>query len=91
MTYVDIRESLAAAGESVRARFEAGQSVVELVQERARVIDEVMCRLFDETIADTGAALVAVGQLGRRGDDRAQRGPIRDDLRSGGWIDLPAR
>jgi len=65
MTYADIRESLAAAGERIRARFEAGQSVVELVQERARVIDEVMCRLFDETITDTGAALVAVGGYGR--------------------------
>ncbi|MDJ0794857.1 MAG: [protein-PII] uridylyltransferase [Woeseiaceae bacterium] len=65
MTYADIRESLAAAGDDLRARFEAGDSVVELVQERARVIDEIMCRLFDETIADTGAALVAVGGYGR--------------------------
>ena len=65
MSYVDIRKSLATAGEAIRARFEAGESVVALVHARARVIDEVMCRLYEETIADTGAALIAVGGYGR--------------------------
>ncbi len=65
MSYLAIRESLASAGEDLRARFEAGEPVIELVHARARVIDEVMCRLFHETIADTGAALVAVGGYGR--------------------------
>ncbi|MDJ0711682.1 MAG: [protein-PII] uridylyltransferase [Woeseiaceae bacterium] len=65
MSYVDIRDSLAKAGEELRARFEVGESVVELVQERARAIDRVMQRLYDETIADIGAALVAVGGYGR--------------------------
>ena len=65
MTYSDIRKSLADAREAIRARFEAGESVVALVDERAHVIDGVMRRLFDETISDTGAALVAVGGYGR--------------------------
>ncbi len=65
MSYTDIRESLATADADLRGRFEAGEPVVELVRERASIIDEVMLRLFRETIADTDAALVAVGGYGR--------------------------
>ena len=65
MTYGPIRDSLAAAGEDLKARFEAGESVVELVKARARLIDDLLIQLWNEHVADCGAALVAVGGYGR--------------------------
>ena len=65
MTYKDIRESLAEAGEQLRARFLAGESVVELVHERARNIDEVLVGLWGEHLEPMGVTLVAVGGYGR--------------------------
>lgn len=66
MSYNEIRESLAAAGEDLRARFEAGESVVELVHARATTIDAALIGLWSDQIEVTGAALVAVGGYGRR-------------------------
>jgi [protein-PII] uridylyltransferase len=65
MAYTAIRESLAAASESLRARFLAGESVVDLVHARAQQIDEVLTGLWREHIEPLGAALVAVGGYGR--------------------------
>ena len=65
MSYSDIRESLAAAGDALRARFLAGESVVDLVHARARLIDDVLTGLWQEHIEALGAALVAVGGYGR--------------------------
>ena len=65
MSYSDIRESLAAAGDALRARFLAGESVVDLVHARARLIDDVLTGLWQEHIEPLGAALVAVGGYGR--------------------------
>jgi len=65
MIYENIREPLAAAGKGLRARFDAGVSVVDLVHARARQIDEVLIGLFREHIQSTGSALVAVGGYGR--------------------------
>ena len=65
MTYTDIRESLAAAGEQLRARFLAGEPVVGLVHERARQIDDVLVGLWGEHLEHMGIALVAVGGYGR--------------------------
>jgi len=65
MSYNDIRESLAAAGADLRARFEAGDSIVELVHARAAFIDDVLVGLWREHIEHFGAALVAVGGYGR--------------------------
>ena len=65
MSYNDIRESLAAAGADLRARFEAGDSIVELVHARAAFIDDVLVGLWREHIDHFGAALVAVGGYGR--------------------------
>ena len=56
---------MAAAGEDLRARFTAGESVVELVRARAALIDEVLVDLWREHVEATGAALVAVGGYGR--------------------------
>ena len=61
MNYSKIRESLAAAGEDFRARFEAGEAVVDLVHARARLIDEVLTGLWQEHLETLGVALVAVG------------------------------
>ena len=65
MSYNDIRESLAVAGADLRARFEAGDSIVELVHARAAFIDGVLVGLWREHIEHFGAALVAVGGYGR--------------------------
>ena len=65
MTYEAIRESLASAGEDLRARFLAGEPVVPLVHARAAQIDEVLTDLWRDHIEATGAALVAVGGYGR--------------------------
>ncbi len=65
MNYDDIRDSLEAAGEDLRARFLAGDSVVGLVRARAALIDEVLIGLWREYLEVTGVALVAVGGYGR--------------------------
>ncbi len=65
MTYNDIRESLVAASETLRTRFLAGESVVDLVHARADLIDDVLTGLWREHIEPLGAALVAVGGYGR--------------------------
>ena len=65
MPYNEIRESLAAASESLRTRFLAGESVVDLVHARADLIDGVLTDLWREHIEPLGAALVAVGGYGR--------------------------
>ena len=58
MSYNELRESLAAAAGGLRARFEAGEAVVELVHARAAIIDEALIGLWSEDIEATGAALV---------------------------------
>ena len=65
MSYTHIRESLARLDEDLRARFEAGEPVGDLVHARARRIDEVLVELWREHVEATGAALVAVGGYGR--------------------------
>ncbi len=65
MSYDSIRESLEASGEDLRARFLAGDSVVDLVHSRAGLIDDVLTGLWREHIEPLGAALVAVGGYGR--------------------------
>jgi [protein-PII] uridylyltransferase len=65
MSYNALRESLAAAGEDLRTQFEDGESVVDLVHERAALIDSVLIDLWREHLEVTGAALVAVGGYGR--------------------------
>jgi [protein-PII] uridylyltransferase len=65
MSYSEIRESLAAAGETLRARFLAGESVVDLVHARADLIDDILIGLWREHIESLGAALIAVGGYGR--------------------------
>jgi [protein-PII] uridylyltransferase len=65
MTYGPIRDALAIAGENLTARFEAGESVVDLVHARAKLIDELLIELWNDHVADCGAALVAVGGYGR--------------------------
>ncbi|NCF14181.1 MAG: [protein-PII] uridylyltransferase [Gammaproteobacteria bacterium] len=65
MSYSELRDSLAAAGEDLRARFEQGESVVDLVHARATLIDKALIGLWRDHVEDTGAALVAVGGYGR--------------------------
>lgn len=65
MTYGPIREALAAAGENLKKRFEAGESVVALVKARAKLIDDLLIQLWNDHVADCAAALVAVGGYGR--------------------------
>ncbi|MBU2675820.1 MAG: [protein-PII] uridylyltransferase [Gammaproteobacteria bacterium] len=65
ISYSTIRETLAAAGDDLKARFEAGESVVDLVHARATVIDSQLCKLWSHYVAASGAALVAVGGYGR--------------------------
>ena len=65
MKYEAIRESLANAGEDLRARFLKGEPVVDLVHARAAQIDDVLIGLWREHVEATGAALVAVGGYGR--------------------------
>ena len=54
MSYNEIRESLAAASETLRARFLAGESVVDLVHARADLIDGVLTGLWREHIEPLG-------------------------------------
>jgi [protein-PII] uridylyltransferase len=65
VSYAEARASLAAAADSLQARFEAGEDVVELVHARAGIIDSVLVGLWQEHVAATGAALIAVGGYGR--------------------------
>ncbi len=64
ISYGEIRASLAAAGDDLKARFQAGESVIELVHARARVIDRHLVELWNHFDAGA-AALVAVGGYGR--------------------------
>ncbi len=63
--YVEIRAALAAAGDDLKTRFEAGESVVGLVHARATVIDEQLKKLWKRDLEESGAALIAVGGYGR--------------------------
>ncbi len=65
MTYGPIRDALAKAGEELTARFEAGESVVDLVHARSELIDQMLVRLWNDHVGDSGVALVAVGGYGR--------------------------
>lgn len=65
MNYASIRDALAVAGDDLKTRFEAGDSVVDLVRARAEQIDGVLVELWKQHVADCGAALVAVGGYGR--------------------------
>ena len=65
MTYAPIRDALAAAGDDLKHRFEAGESVVELVHARSAIIDDLLIKLWNDHVDDSGAALVAVGGYGR--------------------------
>lgn len=64
-SYVEIRAALAAASDELKKRFEAGDSVVDLVHARAAVIDEQLNKLWRHELDESGAALVAVGGYGR--------------------------
>ena len=66
MGYIELRESLIAAGEEFRARFEAGESVVTLVHDRAALIDDVLTELWQAHLEPVGAALVADGKVYRQ-------------------------
>ncbi|NQV87515.1 MAG: [protein-PII] uridylyltransferase [Woeseiaceae bacterium] len=65
MTYAAVRASLAAASEDFKARFTAGESVVDLVHARSALIDDLLLRLWNDHVAECGAALIAVGGYGR--------------------------
>ena len=65
ISYGEIRAALAASGDDLKARFEAGESVVELVHARAAIIDEQLIKLWQQDVEASGAALVAVGGYGR--------------------------
>ena len=65
MTYGPIRDTLAKAGDDLKARFESGESVVELVHARARQIDELLIQLWEQHVDDAAVGLVAVGGYGR--------------------------
>ncbi len=66
-TAAECRAALRAATDDLRERFLAGESVVELVHERAAVIDEQLVALWRHYGGDAAkdAALVAVGGYGR--------------------------
>ena len=65
MNYGPIREQLATAASDLKARFEAGESVVDLVHARSQTIDDVLVALWTELAGDVDAALIAVGGYGR--------------------------
>ena len=65
MSYAAIRESLATASEELKRRFEAGESVVDLVHARSALIDDLLVRLWNDHALDDDAALIAVGGYGR--------------------------
>ena len=63
-SYGEIRASLVAAGDELKARFEAGESVIDLVHARAAIIDRHLVERWNQFDA-RAAALVAVGGYGR--------------------------
>jgi len=65
MTYGSTRAALAKAGEDLKARFLAGESVVELVHARSRLIDDLLVQLWADQVDDAEVALLAVGGYGR--------------------------
>jgi len=65
MTYGPIRDALAKAGDDLKPRFEAGESVVALVHARSALIDELLIELWKDQVQDCNAALIAVGGYGR--------------------------
>ncbi|MEL7187821.1 MAG: nucleotidyltransferase domain-containing protein, partial [Pseudomonadota bacterium] len=65
MSYSTFREKLAASREDQERRFAAGESVVDLVRDRASAIDAVLVELWESHIGSSEAALVAVGGYGR--------------------------
>ncbi len=65
VSYGNIRSALAATNDDLKARFEAGESVVDLVHARAAVIDELLVQLWQRGANSSGAALIAVGGYGR--------------------------
>jgi len=65
INYAQIRDTLLIAGEDIQRRFEAGESVIELVHARSKLIDELLIRLWKEQLEHSNAALVAVGGYGR--------------------------
>ena len=64
-SHAEIRSALAAAADDLRARFEAGEPVADLVHARADVIDKSLIAVWRQHVEATGAALVAVGGYGR--------------------------
>jgi len=66
-THAKSRAALDAADEDLKRRFLAGESVVELVHERAAIVDKLLAELWQTHIGDLTAqlALVAVGGYGR--------------------------
>ncbi len=65
MSYAAIRDSLATASDDLKRRFEAGESVVDLVHARSALIDDLLVRLWNDHALHDDAALVAVGGYGR--------------------------
>lgn len=65
MSYSTVRQSLAAASENLKARFTAGESVVDLVHARSALIDDLLVRLWNDHVVEGDAALIAVGGYGR--------------------------
>ncbi|MGI9247432.1 MAG: [protein-PII] uridylyltransferase, partial [Woeseiaceae bacterium] len=65
ISYVEIRAALAAANDDLKARFRAGDSVVDLVHARATIIDDMLIKLWRGDVESSGAALIAVGGYGR--------------------------
>ncbi len=63
-SHAEIRARLGDFAAGLLARFEAGESVVDMVHERAALIDEILIELWQE-VETGGAALVAVGGYGR--------------------------
>lgn len=66
-THARSRAALGSADAELRRRFFAGDPVVSLVHDRARVVDELLCELWRSQVgklADS-VALVAVGGYGR--------------------------
>ena len=75
MSYAELRESLATAGEDLRTRFLAGESVVDLVHARADLIDAALKEQAKPTLA---ASRSCVGKFqsmdGPRTRERYQAG-----------------
>ncbi|MGI9228338.1 MAG: [protein-PII] uridylyltransferase [Gammaproteobacteria bacterium] len=59
------KQLLAQGNDYLDRRFAAGEPVRELLQQRARFIDRLLCRAWDKHIDQPNTALVAVGGYGR--------------------------